>query len=881
MRELSRRIWYLLRRHRVEDELREEIEAHRAMAEDALRRDGASREQASFAARRTLGNDLSARGAARDVWVWPWLQDLAQDVRFAGRLLLRDRGFAATVVGVLGLGLGVNHLFLTLIYAHTLRGLPIERADRVLFVSTFDQRQTDRRLSYPEFEDLRAGVRHFAGLGAYTNGPAVIGDKGRSPDRFDGTYLSANAFDVVGVRPVIGRSFAPDDDRPGAAPVLMLGHGAWQARYGGDPDVVGRAVLVNGKPSTIIGVVPSKSGFPSTAEVWLPLSEWPGIASQSRAAGTLSVIGRLRDEVTTADGRSEIEAIVEQASLAHPDTSRNVRARVVPINWPFFGQWVGPWLAFISAGFLVLLVSAANVANLMLARAVQRAREMAVRTSLGASRGRMLRQLVTEAAVLTLLGSLVGVALGRAAVRLYEQAIPPNLLPYWFDYSPDARIFAMLVGVATLTLLVCGVVPAFRASKADVNLVLKDSSRTGIGRRGTGRWTAGFLTAQLALSTILLAQLVLSFRSDTPDLPSDLKIAGADVLTAAVTLPREQYDTPTSRSGFYQRLVERVRAMPGVSTVAMASAAPRRGAAERLVDVAAGGRADGEPAPSAWMISIGPDYFAALGLGVVRGRPFRDGDGGIRDVPAIVNERFVDRFLKGTEPLGQLVVLKVPPNAPAADPLRVSIVGVAPDIRQRQTPTAEPMIYLAFETTSPANAALMVRARSSGSVTTADLRSAALTVDPSIPLHRMQTMTAAIDEMEWNSRTSLVLIWLVTGVSIALAGVGLFAVTAYSVSERTQEIGLRMALGAHTGQVGRLIVRRAFMQVGIGLLLGILGSVAWDRAFAVSDRAGVRLADPIALAFVGAALFAISLVACIAPARRATRMDPLVALRHE
>lgn len=878
---LLRRVWYLLRRRRHEAELAEEIEAHRAMALEAFERDGSPREEAAFAARRALGNDLSARGQVRDVWLWPWLQDLGQDVRFAGRLLTREYAFAAAVVGVLGLGLGVNHLFLTLVYAHTLRGLPIERADRVLFVSTFDERQTNRRLSYPEFEEIRAAARAFVGLAAFTNGPVVVGDEGRSPDRFEGAYLSANAFDVIGVRPIIGRSFVPDDDRPGASPVLMLGQGAWQARYGGDPDVVGRAVLVNGRPSTVIGVVPSKSGFPSTAQVWLPLSELPGITSQSRAAGTLQVVGRLRDEVTVSDGRSEIETIVERAALEQPDTGKNIRARVVPINWPFFGQWVGPWLAFTSAGFLVLLISAANVANLMLARAVRRSREMAVRTSLGASRGRVIRQLVTEAAVLAIAGTLIGAVLGRAGVWLYERALPPNMLPYWFDYSPDGRIFAMLVAVSTLTLLIFGVVPAFRASKADVNLVLKDSSRTGIGRRGTGRWTGGFLTAQLALSTILLAQLVLSFRSDTPDLPSDLTIASANVLTAAVTLPSEQFATPTSRSGFYDRLIDRVRAMPGVSSVAMASAIPRRGAAERFVEVAGRTRAPDEPTPSAWMISIGPGYFETLGLSVLRGRAFRDGEGGMGEVAAIVNEKFVNRFLSDIEPLGQSVVLTTPPNLPATEPLRISIVGIAPDVRQRQTPNAEPLIYLPFARTSPANAGLLVRTQPSGGLTAADLRTAALVVDPSIPLYRLQTMAANIDEMEWNSRTSLALIWLVTGVSIALAAVGLYAVTAYGVSERTQEIGLRMALGARGSQVSRLIFRRAVMQVAIGLLLGIVGSVAWDRAFAVSDRAGIRLADPLALAAVGAALLLITLVACLGPALRATRLDPLVALRHE
>jgi len=875
-----RRIWYVLRRRRHDADLAEEIAAHRAMAQDALERSGVGREEAALAARRALGNDLSARSRSRDVWIWPWLQDVTQDVRFAGRLLIRDRGFAATVIGVLGLGLGVNHLFLTLIYAHTLRGLPIERADRVLWILTYDDRRTERLLSYPEFEDLRTGARSFVGLSAFANASVVVGDEGRAPDRYDGTYTSANAFTLIGVQPVVGRSFSPDDDQPGAAPVLMLGYGAWQARYGGDPAVVGRAVLVNDKPATVIGVAPAKSGFPSTAEVWLPLSQLPGIASRPRSSPELRVFGRLRDGVTASDGRGEIEAIVERTAMEHPDTGKNVRARVTPINERFFGRWVGPWLAFITAGFLVLVISAANVANLMLARAVQRSREMAVRASLGASRGRVVRQLIAEGGVLAVLGSSVGFVLALGGVRLFEQAVPPNLLPYWFHYSVDGRFFTGLVGVSVLTLLICGVAPAIQASKTDVNLVLKDSSRTGIGRRGTGRWTAGFLTAQLALSTVLLAELVLALRTDTPDLPSDRTIASADLLTASLTLPSDRYSTAASRSGFYGRLLDRLRAMPGVSSAALAGALPRRGGLERLVEVAGRPVASGEPTPSSWTISIGSDYFETLGLGMLLGRSLRAGDGATGEMPAVVNERFVKQFLAGREPLGQRIALTAPPSAPPAEPMWLTIVGVAPDIRQRQSQIPDPIVYLSFESASPVDAALLVHTRASG-VTATDLRNAALAIDASIPLYRMATMAASIDEMDWNGRTSVALIWLVTGVSIALAAIGLYAVTAYGVSERTQEIGLRMALGARAGQVSRLIFRRALVQVALGLVLGIVGSVAWDRAFAVSDRAGIRLADPLALGVICLALCVITVLACVGPARRAMRLDPLVALRHE
>lgn len=877
MRDLIRRFWYLLHRDRHDAELAEELETHRAMAQEDLEARGLAPRDAAMAAERALGNHRSARERADDAWGWGWLRDLVQDVRVAARMLVKAPAFAVTVIVVLALGLGVNHLFVMLIYASTMRGLPIARVDRVLFVSTFDDRQTDRALSYPQFEEIRDGARAFAGIAAYTNAPVVIGDEGRAPDRFDGAYLSGNAFDVIGVQPVAGRGFSAADDRPGAEPVVMLGHGAWQARYGGDRGIVGGSLLVNGTPATVIGVVPPRSGFPSTAEVWMPLVQMPGMQRQSHAAGSLRVIGRLRDEVTVSDGRAEIEAIVERCAREHQDTSRHVRARVVPINDRFFAGPVGVWVAFISAAFLIVGVCAANVANLMLARGVQRTQEIAIRASLGASRGRVVRQLVGEAAVLAALGGAIGAALAVGGVWLFERAVPANLLPYWFDFSPDLRVFGMLAGVSMLALLIFGVAPAFHAARVDVNLILKASGRVAMGRRGTGRWTSGFLVAQLGLSTVLLALLVLATRNDTPDLPSDVAIDSPLILTAAVALPNDAFATPALRSSYYDRLLDRVRALPGVSSATVATALPRGGAVEQSVEIA--GRQPGD-APSAWTISVGRDYFETLGLSLLQGRGFRDGDGRSGDTPAIVNARFVDQLLGGADAIGQRVTLEPARGTTAGAPTSVTIIGIAPDVRQRPAQTPDPLVYLPFDAAVPANAALIVRERN-GRVDAAGLRAAAFAASASVPAYRIMTMAGVFDEREWNGRVSAQLVMLVSLVSIALAAVGLYAVTAYSVSERTQEIGLRMALGAGATQVSRMIVRRAFVQVGLGLIMGIVGTVAWDRAFAGGDRVMIRLADPAALLGVCATLCAMTLVACLAPALRAMRLDPIVALRHE
>ncbi|MFN2445726.1 MAG: ABC transporter permease [Vicinamibacterales bacterium] len=543
MRELLRRLKYFWHRCRNGDDLAEEMAFHREMVERDLRVRGAHGADARVEATRALGNELSARARARDEWIAPWIQEVMQDVRFAARLLMRDRAFATTVVVVLGLGIGVNNIFFTVAYAHTLRGLPIDRAERVVHISTLDDRGTDRPLSLSTFAELQRSGLRFTAIAAFHNAPLILGDERRAPDRVDGAYVSARAFGLLGVKSIVGRSFTADDDRAGAPMVVMLGNAAWQSRYGGESAVVGRSILVNGLPASVIGIVPDRSGFPSTAAAWLPLAH---VAETTSNAPTVQVFGRVRDEVDLVDARSEIEAIIERALQQSAAPGPGVRARVVPINQRYFGRLEGPWLAFLSASLLIVAIAAANVANLMLGRAAGRSREMAVRTSLGASRLRIGRQLLIEGSVLAALGGGAGLAIAFVGIRLFKAAVPEALLPYWFDYHFDSRTVAALVGVSLSTLLVFALAPALHGSKADVNLVLKDSGKTSIGRRTTAWWTSAFLAAELALTVVLLANLILGLRLGGPELPSDTVIETQDILTAAITLPAGSIRPPRS-----------------------------------------------------------------------------------------------------------------------------------------------------------------------------------------------------------------------------------------------------------------------------------------------------------------------------------------------
>jgi predicted permease len=805
---------------------------------------------------------------------------LALDGRLAIRLLSRDRGFTITAVLVLGLGIGVNNMLFTILNAHTIRGLPIDRPDRVAYISTLDDRGADRAVSPPDFEDLRASVRTMASLAAFTNAPVVLGDPGRAPDRLEGTYLTPNAFEVLGIQPLLGRGFARDDDRTGAPMVVMLSDAVWRARYGRDRDILRRTILVNAAPASVVGIVPDRSGFPSTAEVWLPLSHAPDFAAARRETRILRVFGRLRDGASVAAARAEVDSIAGRLARAHPETNRNVRARVVPINERFLGRLTDPaWMALMTVGFLVVLISCANAANLLLDRSVRRARDIAIRRSLGATGPRVVRQLLVEADVLAALGGAIGLGLAGAGVRLFRSAIPDNVLPYWFDYSVDARVLAALVGVSAATVFVFGLVPAVSAARTDVVQTLKDGGRIGVGHRRTRRWTGAFLAAEFALTVVMLANLAVGLRLARPPLASDTAINTAEVLTATITLAGERYQTPEQRIDFHRRLGERLAAMPGISAASVATALPLTGAAERQLEVAGRTVTPGEPAPTVWTVGIGPRYFQALDLAPVRGRGFVDDDGGPGRAHAIINESFARSYFDGQDPIGRRIRL-TPGEGGATQSAWLTIVGVSPAVRQRPRPDPDPIVYLPYRAVSSPTAALLVRSRTQPEALAGLLRNEVLRLDPNLPLYRVQALGRVVRDAQWNGRVSSLLFRALTGIALGLACVGLYAVTAHAVSRRTREIGLRLALGARTSHVGRLILRRALLQVAIGFVAGVGCTVAWRRVFA-TGRADVSVTDPTSLALVALVLIAVTMTACLVPVLRAIRLDPAAAIRRE
>jgi putative ABC transport system permease protein len=875
---LSRIIDLVLRRRR-EERLSEEVQSHLDLLADDYVAQGLSPADARLAARKSFGNIDRAKMHYRDQRGLPLVDALLQDMRFALRLLTRERGFALTAILVLGVGLGVNNMFFTLVYAHKFRGVAIDDVERVMHISTFDDRGANRLVSLPEFTDLQAATS-FSALAAYVNGIVTIGDEGRAPDRFSAAYVTANAFPLLGLAPVMGRLPLSGDDRPGGEPIVLLGSDAWRPRYGSDPQILGRSVLVNGSAATVVGIVPERSGFPSAASVWLPLGQYPDLKAE-RSARTLNVVGRVREGTGIDAARSEVETMFGGFEAAHPGTNRNVRARVVTLNERLLGSLDG-WMQFIMAGIIVILVACANAANLMMARALHRAPEIAIRTSLGASRGRIVGQLLIEALVIASAAAVVGALISLAGVRAVALGIPEGTLPYWNAYTMDRTVFAGLIGLSLATIVVFGLIPAIQASRTDVNRTLKDGGRANTSA-GMGVLTGAFLSVELALAMILIAQVAVATFVASRPLPTDASINTTEVLTATVTLPAAAYPTAERRQQFFTGLGQRLEGHASIVTTSRATILPGESGSPRRLQILGQEEAAGTPAPAVLTIEVAPGYFDTMAIALLRGRDFTTTDGTPGSDVAIVNELFAGVFLNGNDPMGAQIAV-TPANASAPSPPRwLTIVGVAPVIRQQSfdgSARQASLVYVPITDSAPVTSTVMVRHHLDPEAAATLLRAEAQTVDPSVALYRMRTLKQVVRDGQWTRHMSAVLADTVTWMSVLLAVVGLYAVTAQRVTLKTREIGLRMALGARSGQIARMIITGLWGPLLAGLLFGTAGAMAWDGAFS-SGIAGVYASAPPTLLKIAAFIVILVLVSCVIPLRRATRVSPVTTLRQE
>src|SRR5262245_21534616 len=554
---------------------------------------------------------------------------MLHDLRLAIRLLLKDRRFTMLAVAVLAIGIGVNNTQFILVNAICIRGLPIDRVDRVIWFSARDARDRDLPLSYRELEEIRAAGAGVDGIAAFAAAPMVIGDEGRAPDRAAGLYASANPLGLLREKPILGRDFGPDDDRLGAPPVAILSGALWKSRYGGDGALVGRTIRIDGTPAVVVGVMRDDFRFPANTELWRPLGAMPGIATERRNARAVSAFGRMSDDGTLGDARGRLVTLSATLSREHADTNQGIPVTAVPNNERSNRRITDQvWLVFITVGVVVLLIACANAANLLLMRAAGRGHEMAVRASLGASRGQLLRQLLMESAVLAVLGGVVGLALSLVGVRILQTAIPQNTLPYRMTFTMDVRAFAVLLGVCVSIVFVFGLAPAVQVSKADVGALINEGRRTSTPGMRARRLTTAFLTAEFALSMVLIAALVMSLRLSRWAERAAIVFNPANALTTSIALPPARYRTANQRIAFYDQLHDKLSAVGGVSAAAVTTALPM-GAASRQLTIDGREPAAGGQPPTVWTLTVSPLYFAAIGLPVLQGRAFDDRDGAV------------------------------------------------------------------------------------------------------------------------------------------------------------------------------------------------------------------------------------------------------------
>lgn len=871
MRELLRRVWFLLHRRRFEAELAEEMAFHRAMIPPER-----------------FGSSALAADRARDVWLGPGVADAARDVRFAFRRLKHQRRFTAAVVVVLGLGLGIASLQFVILDAICLRGLPVPHVDRVLFFGARDAQRHDVTLSYREFEHLRDSLTDIRAA-AYAAAPAVLGDDDRAPDRALAAYVSAPLFEVLGERPLLGRGFEPADDRHGAPAVAILTAGVWQTRYGADPRIIGRSVRVNGTPATVVGVTGNRFRFPGVADLWLPLAALPGITTERRTARALYVAARLADGATLASIRGQLATASDELAHAFPTTNSGITLTAVPINERYSGRMTDSvWLAFTGVGVVVLLIACANAANLLLIRAARRGHEVAVRASLGASRGRIVRELLVESAVLAGLGGAAGAVLAATGLHLVNALVPANTLPYWAaEYVLNARAFVAMAAMCGVTVLIFGVAPALHLARTDVNGILNAGGRSSTGNIRARRWTTVLLTAECGLTMVMLATLVLGVRTVRDDGRRFIAINPTDLLTTWLTLPADRYRTVDARRAFYRTLEERIASVPGAALVAAATMLPLGGGTPRLLEIEGQPPAPNDPRPTVWTAGVSPRYFDAVGVALARGRAFDERDGLPGHGAVIVNERFVDTFFPHMDPVGRHIRL-MEPNVPPTQVQPLTVVGVAPIIRQRpEVADADPIVYVPLAAAPPTSAVMLVRAPSGPASLAAPVREAVRGLDHELPLYRTMPMEAALDASQWNGRVSNLLLYIIAAAAVMLAAIGLYAVIAHTVEQRTREIGIRMALGARRARLVGMVASRAAFHLALGVAAGFGCIVAWERFVSsgggeAGQRAtGFTATDPLTVLAAIALLAAITLVAAVVPAWAATHVDPVVALRHE
>jgi predicted permease len=809
------------------------------------------------------------------------METLWQDLRFGWRMLIRRPAFSAIAILALALGIGANTAIFSVVNTVLLKPLPYRDPQRLVLIWTrFLPDLPQNWVSGPEVVDFRERSKSFESL-AVLNWPTFSLTGTGEPEQIQAGQASASLFPMLGIAPLHGRVFSEDEDKPGAERVVMLSHGFWKRRFGGDPGIVGKTIALDSQNATVVGVLPEGFGVlppdaqsPKDIDLWIPQAR--DFKTLSRGSHFLRVIGQLKLGMTVEAARAEMDIVAEQMDKEFYNNS-GFGVNVVPLLGHVTRE-VGPalWLLLGAVGF-VLLIACANVANLLLANAVAREREIALRAALGAGRFRLLRQLISESILLGLVGATVGLLLawgGLAALR----AIAPANLPRLDELSIDGRVLAFTLGVAILTGILFGLVPALQATRIDLNDALKEGGRgAGGGMRGN-RLRGMLVVVEIAVSLVLLAGAGLMIRSFRRMQQVDPGFQPANILTMRVQLPVAKYQQNPQIISFYQSLLERVRTLPGVESAGMNSGLPMAGiysSGTITVDNPEASR-DNASFEADWR-TISPGYLTSMKIPLLSGRDFNDGDKADGMMVVMVDENFARRFWPNGDPLGKRIKRG---GAQSPQPW-LTVVGVVKHVNDYGLNIeGREQVYYPHPQFSGRAMYLTIRTAGDPLALAGAARNAVWSVDPAQPISRVRSMEEYIYTSAAQPRFNMLLLAIFAALALILAAVGIYGVMSYAVTQRTHEIGIRLALGAEPRQIIRLVVGQGLGLVGAGIGLGVVGAIAVTRLMKTL-LLGISATDPATFAGMAGLLVVVALIACYLPARRATRVDPMIALRYE
>lgn len=869
---------------RRENDLADELETHVQLMTEENIRSGIPPEEAYRLARLRFGSVEAAKESYRDQRGMPFLDTTIQDLRYAFRGIRKTPGFAIVAILSLAIGIGANTTLFSIVNAVLLQPLPYPDSDRLVWVG---ETRADRSfsssnpgaVSYQNFLDWRAKQTVFESVGAYqpfggNPGAFLIGDE---PVRLEIQRMSADTFTTLKVAPLIGRVFTGDEDRPGGVPSVVLSYRTWQEYFGGRP-VVGEKVSMNTVIHTILGVMPPEFSFPyKGVEAWLPLGSVPvppRAAHIDHAGQSLGTIARLKPGVTLKQARAEMETIMAALEHAYPDANKGWKSRVEPMKDVVIGEaGKALWILF-GAVALVLLIACANVANLLLARASVRQQEMSVRAALGASSGRIVRQLLVESLLLAFIGTGLGLLLSKLGLVAFL-ALAENAIPRSAEVHLDGRVLIFAMALATLTGIAFSLAPAWTSSRRAVN--------TAGGRGGTaerGRLWHGLIVAEVALTLLLLTGAGLLLRSFQSLQSVNQGFSGERVFSFDLILPGVKYRTMPLQIQFFDSLIENLRQLPGVEDVGTTSRFPLEKKNAMVIPYSIEGETKSPESPLDAMDAIvsSPDYFRTIGIPLLRGRFFSEQDNSTSERVMIVDEEFARRHWHNQNPVGKRVQLEPLPGKYFA----VTVVGVVGRIKlgSLSEQGGFPQSYLLNRQFSGIHASVVIKSRLTPAAMASSIRQEVRRLDPAQPIHNFRTIKEVRDNSLTHERLNLSVLGLFGFVALLLSVVGLYGVLAYSVTQQRREIGVRTALGAQPMDVLKLVLGQGMRLTALGIFLGILAAF-WSTQWLSSLLFGVTPLDPVTFSGMSLLLLIVSLFACWIPAQRAAEIDPAQALREQ